>query len=335
MMTNERRNHAEEIRRSLKDPFQVVKMLGITKGALRNSQGAKILCPVHAERTPSCSVTVGREGTLSAHCFGCNWTGDVLSLVAAVLGLDVRRDFRNVMIAAAERGGLHEIAAELRGERPANANRPMPDEPEVGAEREYPPLAEVERMWGNARPVSEDAAARAMLELRGLQPGPDLARVISGDALPRWASWQRNTWIQSGHRIIMPMFDHLGAMRSLRAWQVDVNAATPKRLPATGHRSTGLVLANEAARRWLREPSGTIKLLIYEGEPDHVCACQLYPSEAIVGVVAGSWTEEFSLRVPFGSEATIRTHTDDAGNGYAEKIAKTLSKRACIKRGAP
>lgn len=328
------RDYAAEIRRTLKDPARVVRMLNLTKGALRNSQGVSVLCPVHSERTPSCSITVGREGTLSAHCFGCQWQGDLFALVAAVMGLDEKREFRDTMISAAELGGLNEIADELRGGKPASTSRPMPPEPEVGDEREYPPLAEVQQLWANALPVSEVECARVALERRGLQPGPELARAITG-ALPRWARYQGSSWLQSGHRIALPVFDALGALRSVRAWQVDPGAAGPKRLPPAGHRSGGLVLANDAALRWLRGPSGTLKLVVVEGESDFLSACQLCAGHAIVGIYSGAWTQEFADRVPLGSLATIHTDHDAAGDKYAAQITKTLVGRAHVKRGAP
>lgn len=65
-----------------------------------------IRCPVHGERTdPSLSLRAGGDGTLGAVCHGCGWRGDALSLIAAVDGLDVRRDFGRVLERAAEIAG--------------------------------------------------------------------------------------------------------------------------------------------------------------------------------------------------------------------------------------
>lgn len=65
-----------------------------------------VRCPVHGERTdPSLSLRTGRDGTLGAVCHGCGWTGDALSLIAALDGLDVRRDFRRVLERAADLAG--------------------------------------------------------------------------------------------------------------------------------------------------------------------------------------------------------------------------------------
>lgn len=99
---------AAEIRRRLSDPREVARALGCERGARRGGGGLMIRCPIHGERTdPSLSLRVG-SGTRSplvARCHGCGWTGDALSLVAAVEGLDVRRDFRRVLERAAELAG--------------------------------------------------------------------------------------------------------------------------------------------------------------------------------------------------------------------------------------
>jgi hypothetical protein len=135
--------------------------------------------------------------------------------------------------------------------------------------------------------------------------------------------------------VLLGAFDVLGALRSLRAWQVNDTPPGPKRLPPAGHRATGLVLANDAALRTLRSPAGPVKLLIAEGEPDFLSICQRYPGIAVMGVVSGSWHQGFADRIPFGSLVTIRTHHDAAGARYAEAITKTLQQRAVVKRGEP
>lgn len=327
--------HAEqvaEVRRTLVDPVRVCERLGLAKGAVRQASGLSIRCPVHAEQTPSCSVTRGPDGTIRAKCFGCSWTGDVLSLVAAARGLDLRRDFRDVLATAAEMWGMTELLAELAGATPAGP-RELPDLPEPEPSRDYPPHAEVEAVWANAVAVDRIEPCQVALALRALFPGPDLARAVTGSALPRWARYAGHSWADSGHRIIVPTFDAQGAMRSLRAWHVDRDTKGPKRLPPAGHRATGLVLANPRALDLLRAPSAPTRLIIAEGEPDFLSLCQAYPAATVLGVVNGSWTQAFADRIPFGSLVVIRTHHDEAGDRYAAAIAQTLAGRALIKRG--
>jgi hypothetical protein len=322
-----------EVRRTLVDPVRVCERLGLAKDARRQSAGVRIRCPMHAERTPSCSVTRGPDGTIRVRCFGCDWSADVIGLVAAARGLDARRDFREVLATAAEIGGLHQLVAELAGDaRPAL--RVVPPLPEPAPEREYPPADEVLEVWNGSRPVADVEPCRIALALRGLFPGPEAARALVVAPAPRWARYQGRSWLESGHRVVLPAFDATGELRSLRAWQVDRSAAGPKRLPPAGHRATELVLANPQAVNMLRAPAEPVRLLIAEGEPDYLSLCQGYPGAPVIGVVSGSWSEAFAARVPFGSLVTVRTHHDQAGDRYADAIIKTLAGRALIKRGS-
>ncbi len=99
----------DELRLLLTEPAAVCAALGLA--ATRQPGGVFIACPSHMENTPSCSITVGEAGTLRFRCFGCGAAGDVFSLIAAVHGLDVRRNFRGVLYLAAE-------LAEIVGDAP-------------------------------------------------------------------------------------------------------------------------------------------------------------------------------------------------------------------------
>ena len=54
----------------------------------------------------SCSIRRCADGTIAAQCFGCHATGDTLDIIAAVRGLDRRRDFRRVLEEAAALAGV-------------------------------------------------------------------------------------------------------------------------------------------------------------------------------------------------------------------------------------
>ena len=99
---------ARDLRRRLADPGRVVTALGLGQGARRQSgDGLMIRCPApdHDDRTPSCSVRVGRDGTLAIRCHGCGWTGDVLGLIAVVDRLSVQHDFPRILARAADLAG--------------------------------------------------------------------------------------------------------------------------------------------------------------------------------------------------------------------------------------
>jgi hypothetical protein len=333
-----------DVKRTLVDPKTVTDRLGLK--ARRSSRGVSILCPVHGEKNPSCSVIRGRKGTLQVTCFSCGWTGDIFELVAAVHGLDPRGDFREVLAAAAELAGMHDAARAARDGRPA-PERERPPAPEPEPERDYPPETEVRELWGTARPVTEDAAARAMLEQRNLNPervaAIGAARVLLADThrtrLPSWA-WFRGQraagapWTKTGHRILVPAYDSDGKLRSLRAWLVEPTPNVPKRVPPVGHRASGLVLASREAVSMLRGELVT-QLTVVEGEPDTIARMLVSPLDAVIGVLSGSWHDGFAARVPLGSEVIIRTHLDAAGDRYADVVARSVAGRAQVSRLQP
>jgi len=111
----DRPDYSAELKRSWNDPRAVLGALDLLgKSTQRQAGGFVVCCPAHGERTPSCSVQV-RAGILQWHCFGCDASGDVLDLVAAVRGLDIAGDFRGVLRAAAEIAGRWDILDALDG----------------------------------------------------------------------------------------------------------------------------------------------------------------------------------------------------------------------------
>jgi len=331
-----RPDYAAEIRRTLVDPLRVCDRLGLLKGSTRQPSGVTICCPAQPERNPSCSVTVGRDGTLRFRCFGCQATGDVLTLVATVHDLDIRTDFREVLLAAAELAGLTQVVDEINDRKPYTP-RPLPDLPEPGPERDYPPAAEVAALWAMAGSVLDDPASGGHLVGRKLDArlaaSLGLLRALpDGATLPAWARYRGKPWTQSGHRMIARVFDAAGACRSVRSWRVEGDAPA-KRLPPAGHRADGLVLANKRAQEMLAGDRVAPRVVVVvEGEPDFVTCAIAWPSLAVLGIMSGSWSEDFARRVPLGSEVIVRTHNDQAGDKYAADVIKTVKTRAVVRR---
>ena len=324
-MTSDR----EAIRAALADPTHVAEALGLERS---RTERHKWRCPRHGGT--SLSLRRGHDGTLQARCFGCDFGGDALTLVAEVEGLNMRRDFRRVLACAGELAGIYVDVT--RPERPAYRSpvriaRAAPPEPE----RTYPALDEVADLWSRGIAPEDDAEARAMLARRGLAVGPDLARVLPLDAtLPRWARHGGRSWTSTGHRLILPVYDAEGIMRSVRAWRV-VDGDSPKRLPPVGYKAGGLVCACEFAVAMLRGTFAPRRVLILEGEPDFVSWATVRTEGKVlarIGVGAGSWTAEHAARVPDGAEVIVRTHRDPAGDCYAAEVARTLAGRCTIKR---
>lgn len=334
-------DHAAEIRRTLTDPRVLCERLGLTRGADKQAGGGlTVCCPEHGDRTPSCSVSRGRDGTIRVHCFACKWSGDALSLVASVHGLDLRSDFREVLLEAAQLAGLHQVVDEINGAAKWTP-RELPPAPEPGPDRDYPLASEVAGLWGAAGSVADDPIASGYLVSRRIDPDRaaqlDLIRVLPPPSecpsLPTWARYRGRWWPESGHRMIVPVYDSTGTMRSVRAWRIEGDAPA-KRLPPGGHKATGLVMANRGALEVLKPKAAPTRIVVVEGEPDYVTAALRWSWLPIFGIGSGSWVEDFAARVPLGSEVVISTHHDEAGEKYAAHVVKTVRERAVCTRSA-
>lgn len=320
----------DDIRSALSDPKSVCSALGITERAKRNTGGLLICCPAHNEKTPSCSVTRGPDGTVRVRCFGCGLSGDVFTLIAAVDGLDPHRDFPRVLERATRLAGLDTADESSRGPRPM-----LPP-----VERPYPPAPEVEAVWDSATPVAGHRAAADYFAARGLCPNAldrlDLVRVMTGEA-PAWAVYGEHSWLETGHVALVQAFDAAGTFRSVRAIRIVYGGADiPKRLPPKGYRASGLVMANELGRGILDRTNRQSRVVIAEGEPDFlsVATDALADGCAVLGVISGSWTGAMAARIPDGAEVLVMTHNDRAGDGYAHEVNVTIGHRCNVLRAS-
>lgn len=365
-------NHVAEVRRALDGmgAHALLERLGLAKGARRQRSGALVLCPVHAERTPSCSVQ-DKDGGIRWHCFGCNAAGDAIALIAAARGLSTKGSgFVETLREAASIAGLHRVLDELdeadrvksRAVKPrATLVAKAPKRVDAQASRRsfpvgtdehaYPDHVEVASLWFACLPVLEIPEAASVLRSRGLSPEAvelhDLARALPENCpLPRWARFAGRTWNETGHRLVLPVFDEHGNMRSLRAWRVLDEGQMPKRLPPAGHKAGGLVLANALGRMMLETstrpewwPDGApFRVVIAEGEPDFLTwatrtsdAVELAP--AVLGISgSGAWSQAIADRIPSGTRVLIRSDLDEAGERYAREIARTIGARCDLRR---
>ena len=324
---------ARAVRAALSDAHALCSALGLLAGGKRVPGGVVIRCPnpAHSDRTPSCSVRRGPDGTLAARCFSCGWSGDALTLVAVARGLNLQTDFPDVVELAADiAGGLF-----TTNKGPVRAVAPPPS---------YPPAAQVEALWSACLPLERDDAAGAYLAGRAIDPGMvdlyDLARVLPADArCPSWAHIRGHSWIQAGYRLVVPMVDYLGVVRSVRGWRLpgeglDVGNgdALPKRLAPAKHSTVGLVMACPVARHMLATgAAGSMRdIVIAEGEPDWLTwAASVSDANdtppAVLGVVSAAWSDAIATRIPEGSRVFIRTHRDDAGDRYSRAIQDSLN----------
>lgn len=87
-------------------PLDLAERLGLDVGRYSRTDRALVSCPWHSpDHHPSCVVSL-RDGRIVAYCHACREGGDVLALVAAARGLDVRSQFREVAVATAALVGV-------------------------------------------------------------------------------------------------------------------------------------------------------------------------------------------------------------------------------------
>lgn len=324
---------AAEVRYGLTDASKLCAALGLTDGAKRQSGGLLIRCPVHGDRTPSCSVTPGPDGTLRVRCFACDWSTDALGLIAAVRGwsLRVADDFRETLAEGANIAGLLSLEAEIRDGRPV-PDRPRVPPPKPRPEPPYPSVDEVNDLWRHAALPGDDAESSRYLVGRKIDPiavgERGLARAIRSP-LPPWATYGAKNWIDTGHRLVVRAFDAHGVARGVRAIQVRTNEP-PKRLPPAGRKAKGLALVNRAACDVLRGATCG-RVVIVEGEPDFL-SWGVLTEEPLIGLVSGAWNDSFAAAIPRDCRVILRTHEDEAGERYAQEVAESLAGKRCTIR---
>jgi len=300
-------------------------------------------CPWHTEHTPSCSVRCAADGTIAVHCFGCEASGDVFDLVAVAHDLNTRQDFPEVLRLAAELAGIRSDRGDAHRGPPARRLRGLP-------ESAYPPVEDVAALWAACSPVGDASEVAGWLHSRALDAGAvesfDLARALpQGAQLPGWACWQGQTWGEAGYRLVLPVFDGLGIMRSLRARRV-VDGEGPKNLAPAGYRTGGLVMADALGCALLtsgRRPEGwpesvPLRIVVAEGEPDFLTWATRFSdadetAPAVLGVVSGSWASGIAKRLPDGARVIVRTDHDEPGEKYARAVHASVRGRCTVLRG--
>lgn len=333
--------------------LEIAAALGLKTQAARGASGGAILgCPACAATTRHPSkrdrrgaVGIRRDGR-GWHCHECEQSGDGLDLIAwKMFGRRcpslTESELGELQTWIRER--LHAGSAPSTGERTREESPPPPC---------YPAASEVVAVWQRCARVDEDAHVGSYLESRAIDPvrvaDLDLARALpsNGDT-PAWASkWDIDerravSWRESGHVLIVPLFDQHGVMRSCLARCV--RKASLKSLAPAAFERRGLLMADGLARQVLatgERPewwpnTQELRLVVAEGEPDHLTIATSWADSdefapACLGLVAGSWAPEFALRIPNSPRVVvvIATHSDKSGDKYAETVAQSFAGRA-------
>lgn len=238
-------DHPHAIRARLVDVAGVCRALGLLEGykPMRSGRGLLVRCPSHGDRTPSCSVTLGPDGTIRVRCFGCDLAGDVLSLVAAARGLDVRRDFPTVLLEAAELAGV-DLGDKRGGAGVSRATFPVQPRPEPPAPvLELAVFDRIASIMLEARPVESDDSVREYLRARLLlgEARDDgwaalpanatirrelVAKIVSAIGVDAWrlsglASLDAHDFAHTDHRLIIPWRDPAGLVQTVQRRALD------------------------------------------------------------------------------------------------------------------
>lgn len=291
-------------------------------------------------------VGVTADG-MGCRCHVCGAGGDAVELARAVLG-------------SPGRPASCEEVLRVGGE-PSSLSMPLPSQ-HRRHEPVRPPMHEVLGLWNRSKPVcADEEVATWLLKARGLEPEAvdlwQLARALPRDlSLPGWAFYGNRSWTSLGYRLLLPLFSPDGRMESIRARRIVNKGELPKEVPPYGRRNgsfevRGLVFAEPLARLWLgRKPLGDgsdaseavrrYGLLVTEGSPDFLTACERWVSDAredapaVVGLFSGSWTAEFAERVPEATAVCVLQQEDEnrAGEKYFERVRDSLRGRARVSR---
>lgn len=351
------RDDAGRIRDALRAPYAVCDALGLIgegRGVswfADNAHSLRVRCPWHDERTGSCSVSVGADGTIRVRCFGCGASGDVLSLVAAVHGLDVRRDFVRVLDLAATIAGVSAPTAALPPRREfVPVVRKVEAEPAAALDLDVAPVEGVAHVLRERAPVAKSTTALEYLRARRIEHTPaagwfalpdDLQRLDvlrheivdhvgveawarsgmawpSGDFSPRWAG-----------RLVVPWEAPNGAVEYLVGRTIGEPREGAKRYMGLQGRRT----------RWpwgcadLHELVGPdTAVAVVEGAIDAVsfnALCARHGVDCIAVAIPGAdtWRDTWA-DLARGRNAVVALDADKAGELHTERIKASLARAA-------
>lgn len=284
------------------------------------------------------------------HCFQCEASGDAIDFVAYHMG---GRRFRDLDSHRREEVRAWfdptSMIAVIPPKRLRKQDQAVAWE---NADAVYPPRSELEALWGACVPVDHDDDALAYLAHRSILGIDELVKhdcvraLPCGVQCPEWARFEGDAWNVSQHRLLIPLYDYLGDMRSVVARSVSMTPRT-KSVGAVGFNRRGLVMAGTYGREMLivgpqarMHRMEQFRLTVKEGEISFLRAISngldretqgsmgAESFSGVFGIFSGSFTRDVASRVPRGSSVVIATDDDHAGHRYGEQIVEAIGSKA-------
>jgi len=284
-------------------PVSCADLLSRLERVRPSKSGWQARCPAHDDREPSLSISEGADGRALVHCFA----GCAPEAVAAALGLTL---------------------AELGPSRAPQLSPPRKD-------RRAPSITaiQVREVWTAAlerarddRHVEADRETYAFLNGRGiaeaweccaygvLAPGMRLPPAIAG-------------WPGSGHRLVVPLFDHNGHLANVQAR--NVLGREPKTLFPAGSTVRSCVFADDRARALMRCTSVAPRaVLVGEGLTDYL-ALGMASSVPVVAIPGTGFAAEALGPWVRGHTLVLAFDADEAG-----RVAASIAAERAHKLGA-
>lgn len=308
----------------------------------RNERKAEVVCPACGDRTRHHKSGDTRLSADVVHhgkgwfCFQCNAKGDAIDFAAYVFGGQ-----RFAEANQSTRDRVRELF-DGRVRLPKVLTEQQPSAPR------HVPAEELQAVWAGCCSVTEDVEVSEYLRGRGIDPAAvaadDLARALTTSGpTSRWmkhrpcADAPATNWRQSGHRLVVPLHDTEGAMRSLLARLVRSPRAGERKSSAPmGCDRGGLAMACRATIEMLRTGRSpntdgrAFRIYATEGEIDFLSACVRIPESsdvrvrAVIGIVNGTLTSELGKRFPSGAQVVSLFDKDDEGTKYEMRLRGIL-----------
>lgn len=317
---------------AVKERVDIVDVVGQYVRLERRGRRWMALCPFHAERTPSFSVSRERQAW---YCFGCQEGGDVIAFVEKVEHLD----FREALELLAERAGV-ELSRDRRPS-PRQASRRRAVELHQRAQSYYEhvlwatPAGEPGRRLLRERGVPDEVARRFGI---GFAPTGG----AGGDALVRYLVARRAATAEEAvaaglaleagrarvrdrfrHRLVFPIRDERGTVVAFGGRALD--SAVPKYLnsPSTvvydkSSALFGLDLARDAI-------AARGSAVVVEGYFDVVAAHRVGVTNAVATGGTALTPQQARVLARHTRQVVLCFDADDAGRAAASRAVDVLA----------